>query len=152
MTIRTAQQGSADSAGLRRRFRRGAAALEAAIVLPILGLIAVGCIDLGRLIHAQNALTNAVRIGAEFGATHRVSSDDRARWEQRIRDAVAEEAANVAGFAPDALEVQIDVIENDPDDVRVTVAAVSPIRLVMPWPGFPTSLSLRHAVTMRQYQ
>jgi Flp pilus assembly protein TadG len=136
-----------------RRFRhRGAAALEAAIVLPILGLVAVGCIDLGRLIHAQNALTNAVRIGAEFGATHRVSPDDRARWEQRIRDAVAEEAANVDGFASDSLEVQIEVVSSGPDDVRVTVEAVAPIRLLLPWPGFPTSLSLRHAVTMRQYQ
>jgi len=47
---------------------RGAAAVEFAIVLPILLLIVFGIIDFGRLLNAQITLTQAAREGARLAA------------------------------------------------------------------------------------
>jgi len=44
--------------------RRGAAAVEMAIITPILFLLVFGMVDLGRAVMVQNLLTNAARDGA----------------------------------------------------------------------------------------
>ncbi|HEY8453507.1 MAG: pilus assembly protein [Micromonosporaceae bacterium] len=48
----------------RHRGDRGAAAVEAALVIPLLLLIVFGIIDFGRMLHAQITLTEAAREGA----------------------------------------------------------------------------------------
>ena len=50
------------------RDERGAAAVEFALVLPILVVLAFGIIDFGRLLYTYNNLTSAVREGARFAA------------------------------------------------------------------------------------
>jgi Flp pilus assembly protein TadG len=47
---------------------RGAAAVEFALVLPVLLLVMFGLIDLGRALNAQITLTQAARIGARMAA------------------------------------------------------------------------------------
>ncbi len=139
----------------RRRvslLRGGAAAAEAALVLPVLGLIALGCADLGRVIHVQIGITNAARVGAEFGATHRFTPDGRAAWETRVRDAATEEAVNLDGLAADGLMIDVETEDEGDGDLRVRVSATASLNLVVPWPGLPESLVLRHTVAMRQYQ
>lgn len=51
-----------------RRHDRGAAAVEFALVLPVLLLILFGIIDFGRALNAQITLTNAARAGAQMAA------------------------------------------------------------------------------------
>jgi hypothetical protein len=53
---------------LNRRRDRGAAAVETALVLPILLLIVFGIIDFGRMLNAQINLTEAAREGARAAA------------------------------------------------------------------------------------
>lgn len=48
----------------RRQRDRGAAAVEAALVLPIILLLVFGIIDFGRMINAQIKVTEAAREGA----------------------------------------------------------------------------------------
>lgn len=48
------------------RRRRGAAAVEFAIVLPLFILMIVGILEFGRMIMVQNVLTNAAREGARL--------------------------------------------------------------------------------------
>jgi Flp pilus assembly protein TadG len=47
--------------------RRGQSLVELALLLPLLALIMVGTLDLGRAFFASQRLTNAVREGALFG-------------------------------------------------------------------------------------
>jgi Flp pilus assembly protein TadG len=56
---------------IRRRIRpeRGAAAVEFAIVAPLLFILVFGIIDFGFGFHAWNAIENAAREGARVGAT-----------------------------------------------------------------------------------
>jgi len=49
-----------------RRGEQGVALLEAALVLPILLMLVMGTVDLGRAVYIRNALANAARDGARF--------------------------------------------------------------------------------------
>lgn len=51
-----------------RRDDRGAAAVEFALVLPILVVLVFGIVDFGRALFAYNYLTSAVREGGRFAA------------------------------------------------------------------------------------
>ena len=52
----------------RRRSERGAAAVEMAIVLPVLLLVMGGIVDFGRALFNQNIATNAAREGVRMRA------------------------------------------------------------------------------------
>ncbi len=51
-----------------RKLQRGAAALEFAIVLPVLVLLLLGIVDFGVVMGAQTQISNAAREGARAGA------------------------------------------------------------------------------------
>ena len=55
--------------------RRGVAAVEMAIVLPILILALVGIIEFGRAVMVQQIITNAAREGARRGVTPGVTTE-----------------------------------------------------------------------------
>ncbi len=70
--------------GRTRAPRRGTAAVEFAVAAPVLLLIAFGCTDLGRAIGSYVAVSNAARVGAEYGATHAYTSYTYASWENQV--------------------------------------------------------------------
>jgi hypothetical protein len=49
---------------------RGQNLVELALVMPILILILVGLVDLGRMFNAYIVITNAARVGARYGSEH----------------------------------------------------------------------------------
>ncbi len=55
---------------MKARKERGQAAAELALLLPVLLLILLGCIDLGRMFASWVTLTNAAREGARYGSMH----------------------------------------------------------------------------------
>jgi Flp pilus assembly protein TadG len=57
-----------------RRDDRGAAAVEFALVLPILVVLVFGVVDFGRALFAYNYLTSAVREGGRFAAVQNSAS------------------------------------------------------------------------------
>jgi len=132
--------------------RHGATAVEAAIVLPVITILLLMCADLGRVIHAQIVVTNAVRTGAEYGARHRFTTATRDTWEDRIVSAIEEEIASIQHSTPGQVVAEIETTQVGTDDLRVQVSATYPFQLIVAWPGFPPSLDLAHSVTMRQYQ
>lgn len=68
-----------------RRFRseRAAAAVEFALVMPILFILVFGIVDMGRLLFTANSLTSAVRDGARFAAVQ--TADDPALVRAHMR-------------------------------------------------------------------
>ena len=70
---------------------RGQALVETAILLPILLILLLGAIDFGRLFFGYVNLHQAVRIGANFAATHpNMDVDDRLRYEELINNDIGE--------------------------------------------------------------
>lgn len=59
----------------RRRTDTGAAAVELALVLPVLFLVVAGIVDLGRVMYTQVMLTNAAREGARVAITSAPAGD-----------------------------------------------------------------------------
>ena len=54
------------------RNKRGASAVEFALVLPILILLFIGIVDFGLLIYDKQVITNATRVGARAGLVSKV--------------------------------------------------------------------------------
>jgi Flp pilus assembly protein TadG len=67
---------------------RGAAAVEFALVLPILLLVMCGIVDFGRALHAQVVLTQAAREGARLAALGEPDTVTRTRGAARTLSGV----------------------------------------------------------------
>lgn len=78
---------------LHRRLlkRRGAAAVEAAVVLPVLLLFFVAIVDLGRLGKMADSVSNAARNGAQYGSANTGAASD----DTGIRAAAVTEMGNL---------------------------------------------------------
>ncbi|MCH7990188.1 MAG: pilus assembly protein, partial [Planctomycetes bacterium] len=80
-----------------RHARRGLAATELVMILPLLMVIVFGCLDLSRATRHYMVLCNAVRTGAEYGATQRFTPYTKSAWETRVQDVVNEELQEISG-------------------------------------------------------
>lgn len=142
------QRGEAGSRG-----RRGAAATEFAVVLPLVIVLCFTTVDFGRYVHAYLALTNAARVGAERGATRQFTDYTYDSWKSRVEQAVTEEMSNTLGADPESLTIEVETTEPDQYDLRrVTVEVTHPFQTVVRWPYIPSPLLLRSRVDMRQYR
>lgn len=86
--------------GLARSLRargaeRGAAAVEFALLLPVMLLVIAGIVDLGRALFTQIELTNAAREGARAAIVSTVSAD-------AVEARAAAAAPGVPGFSSNA--------------------------------------------------
>lgn len=59
-----------------RRFRRGAAVVEFAVVVPVFLILVFGIIEFGRMVMVQQIITNAAREGARKGIVPGSSADE----------------------------------------------------------------------------
>jgi Flp pilus assembly protein TadG len=134
----------------RFRARRGLAAVELAIVLPLLLLLALACTDFGRVIHGFITVGNAARCGAEYGSMHKFTPHTRESWESQVRDAVRNEIQGLSDFDPADLQIGITTTDDEAGLFRARVAVSYPFRMVVNWPGLPVMTMLRHNVEMRQ--
>jgi PKD repeat protein len=88
------------SARPRRRDRsRGQSLVEFAIILPVLLLMVLAALDLGRVFMGWVALNNAARVGANYAALHagNWSPAKQATYESLVKDARKDAASAVAG-------------------------------------------------------
>lgn len=96
---------------------RGAAAIEFALILPLLLLVLAGIIDMGRLFYAQVVTSNAAREGARMSAIGYTDGEVRSRiqsWE-----------LGQSLFSPSAPQVTIqNLCATSPADVDTTVTIV----------------------------
>lgn len=74
----------------RSRYQHGQALVELTLLFPLLLLLLVGAIDLGRVYYAYITITNAAREGARYGASYPLT-------DANIQQAAVNEAAS-SGF------------------------------------------------------
>jgi len=100
------------------RSRRGQAAAEFALLLPLLVILLAGGIDVSRGFYARIELTNAVREGARYGASH--PSD-----ESGIRQAVTDELANTSLQNLSASDISISTPNGTDSEDPITVSVTT---------------------------
>jgi Flp pilus assembly protein TadG len=83
-----------------RRSRRGAAAVEAAVVLPVLLIFIAGIVDIGRLPKYADTLTNAARIGAQYGCTSTSTAADTNSIKAMVKAELTNENLTVSATNP----------------------------------------------------
>ncbi len=138
-----------------RRFRsrrRAVAATEFAILAPLLILLCVVSVDCGRFAATYIAMSNAARVGAEFGATQTMSTYNQASWQAAIESAVTQEMAATPNFASGSLSITVTTTTASYGLQQVTVAVVYPFTPIMSWPLMPGAIAMKQSLTMRQFR
>jgi len=74
---------------------RGQGMIEFALLVPVLAILIAGVVDVGRGFHARVTLTNAVREGARYAASHPLTAVGELNTTE-IRDVVLEELAETS--------------------------------------------------------
>lgn len=80
--------------------RSGQAFVELALVLPVLVLLLVGAVEVGRLAYASVEVSNAARAGVSYGAQSSTTASDLAN----IRLAARQDAPNVTALTATAIQ------------------------------------------------
>src|SRR6266849_1197925 len=80
-----------------RPARQGTAAVEFAIILPVVMVLVLGCIDFGRFPHSYIAVTNAARAGAGFGSVNPYTTATATTWKADIKQAFFEDMGKLDG-------------------------------------------------------
>ena len=139
------------SGGPRSRRRRGGAALELAILLPLLISIILGCIDLGRFVVIYVTITNAARAGAGAGAMKPATVSTMSSWRNAVKFAVLDELSNQGGFEASAMTIPDPqwITETSPKFNRVQVKINYSFATIVQWPLAPSSFTISRTVEMR---
>ena len=114
----------------RRERGRGQSLVEFSLVFPLLLLLVFGLIDLGRLVYASNALSEAAREGARYGSVQARSASDIAG----IEAYTVSQVAGIGGVTAAATCIRPGTVvmacaPNDTLEVeaRVTVGMITPV-------------------------
>ncbi len=134
------------TAGTRRR---GAAAVEFALVLPILVTVLLGSTDFGRVSYYTIAIANAARCGAEYASMNPYDSSTQTAWTTGVTQAVANELSQSTAFDTSQLTVTVTNVTESGGLRRVSVQVTYPFTTIITWPSIPHSFNLQQTVAMR---
>jgi Flp pilus assembly protein TadG len=129
--------------------RRGAAAAELAVLLPVLVTLVLGSIDFGRFAHSYIAVTNAARAGAAFASFNRYTSNTQSDWQSGVQDAVTDEIGQLSGFDSSKLGVTVTTTTESDGLRRVSVTVSYPFNTLVTWGYIPASTTLQRTVAIR---
>ena len=136
------------------RRRRGAAAAELAILLPVLVTIVLGCVDFGRFVYNYIAVVNAARAGAAYGSMNNYTTSTLSTWQAGVVQATKDEMAQQVGTANVSNITVTVVASRDSNGLRrVRVTASYPFTTIMQWNwsglGLPNSFTLSQQAELR---
>ena len=147
----TSKQTSSDCrAG--RQSRRAAAATELALTLPLLLLLAFGCVELGRAVSIYTMVSCAARAGAEYGATHGYSNYTYSSWQSQVTQQVQNAVQGNPSFNSSLLSVGVNTTPEAGGFNLATVTANYQFSTITQWPGLPHQFTITHTVGMRRYR
>ena len=133
------------------------------MVLPLIILIGLGCLDIGRAIRFYGVMSNAACAGAQYAATHRVYRPHTFNhWQHKVKSAVRDELRSLRSDAIplSAFSVQVDLEEPPRGDgtgveqhlPRISVVVDFNLPLTVRWPGFPSTVALHAESVIREYR
>lgn len=132
--------------------RRGTAATEFALCLPLLLLMALACADFGRIAYFHQIVCNAARTGAESGATHKFTDFTQATWEAGVEQAVVNEMENIPEFDAGDMGFALTATKDEDDMAVIQVSVSYPFRTVVAWPALPNEVVLEKSVEFHQFR
>jgi Flp pilus assembly protein TadG len=131
--------------------RRGAAACEFMVTLPLIVLLCLMSVDLGRVLHAYASLTNAARVGAQTGATSGHTSYSYDDWEEDVANASMVELEGSLGAASEDVTIEVSTADEGAES-QVVVDSEYSFRTIIDWPGLDPVLPVRARCCMRRYR
>ena len=129
--------------------RRGAAAVELALVLPILVTALLGATDFGRFSYSAIAVTNAARSGAAYGSMNPFDSSSQPAWQAAVQQAAIDELSGSSAFDSSKLTVSVISTTESSGLRRVSVQATYPFKTIVNWSSIPSSFNVQQTVVMR---
>lgn len=123
----------------------GAAAVEFALVLPLLLLLTIGTIDAGLLLYRASLLVSACREGTRAGIVHAAGRPSARSIEETIRAFLAR-----TGMAFPGVQVTVRGAGGRPG-TELSVLVQAPHRFLMLGrlvPGIPSAITLRASTVM----
>ena len=121
--------------------RQGVAAVELAIVLPLIMFLLLAATDFARVFYYSITITNCARNGAIHGCDPVVASQSPFT---SVQDAALADAANLNGNATVTSKT---VSDESGDYIEVTVNYT--FQTISNYPGIPNSIPLSRTVRMR---
>jgi len=135
-----------------RKRRRAAAATELALTLPLLLLLAFGCVELGRAVSIYTMVSCAARAGAEYGAIHGYSNYTYSSWQSQVTQQVQNAVQGNSSFNSSLLSVSVNATPETGGFNLATVTANYQFSTITQWPGLPHQFTITHTVGMRRYR
>lgn len=133
----------------RRSARYGAAALELALVLPLLITLVLAAVDLGRFAYSYIAITNAARTAAGFASVNPlpVTSTTQETWRALVKANVLAEFGSTLDASKVAVSDPVVTVDNE-GFKRVRVDVSYTFETIVAWPLLPTSIQMTRGTAM----
>ena len=128
--------------------RSGAALIELSLVLFLMVTVVFGCVDFGRFASTHIAVTNAARVGANFGRSNPFTIATEDLWRSQIYSAVRDEMSGIAGYDEEDLEISEATLITVDDLSRVRVQVTYPFEPVVPWVVIPARIEITRVSEM----
>jgi Flp pilus assembly protein TadG len=141
--------------GFSRGERKGGAAVEFAVVFPILVLLVIGVVDYGRVFYTSVTVANAARAGAEYGASNPPSSASDTVGMRVYAEADGIDAGTLVIAAQRYCECSgtanacVICSGGAAPEVYVEVTASKTVAMLIPYPGLPSTFSVSRKATFR---
>lgn len=136
-----------DSTLRHGKTRKGTAAVEFVLILPLLTTMVFGAIDFGRFAYTYIAVNNAARAAAGYGMMN--SYTTLSSWQSAVQTAATNEMSQQTGFVSANLTVTSTSYTDGTGLRRVHVTTSYPFTTLVNWPSIPKNTTLLAAVDMR---
>jgi Flp pilus assembly protein TadG len=108
-----------------------------AIVLPLLFLLALAAVDVGRMFYCFQSVESAAAAGAQFGCLSPVRAADATA----IRTNALAQASDIADLSP--------TVSSSTSEKFLTGTVSATFNPILPWPGLPQEVPMQRTVVMR---
>jgi Flp pilus assembly protein TadG len=141
---------------------KGSALVEMALILPLLLLLFMGAVDLGRAFYYSNTVARAAEAGALYGSQNPTDTTGMIDASNEAMSSAFGSAQDMSGLNATASygcecnggTGQSPACATTPSCTTnevyyVTVTANATYNTLLPWPGIPDAVNLSSTVTMR---